>query len=331
MRRITITFVRDVMKRMSRSYVFYSVSVIVLLLISVYTYAERIDTPTERFPVNVPFEIEEGKTASEIAEMLEEENVVRSSHYLAYLLRNRNADMQVQAASYIFPTPLTAHEVAHAITHGEYKTPPIKITFPEGLRGETMLPAIERVFGYTGITARTLDANIGYLFPDTYYINNDTTPNELLEMMQSNFNEKTRDLSLSANTYGLSEEEVVILASIVEREANDVDSKRKVAGTLLNRLEIEMPLQVDATLYYLLDKTSAELTYDDLEYESEFNTYTNLGLPPHAIANPGLDSIIAVLDPIESNYLYFLTGNDGNFYYAETHDQHVENKFKYLR
>jgi UPF0755 protein len=92
-----------------------------------------------------------------------------------------------------------------------------------------------------------------------------------------------------------------------------------------------MPLQVDAVFDYLLGKESYELTQTDLEMESDFNTYTRKGLPPHPIANPGLDAIMAVLNPIESNYLYFLTGIDGNFYYAETFDEHVENKIRYLQ
>jgi UPF0755 protein len=106
---------------------------------------------------------------------------------------------------------------------------------------------------------------------------------------------------------------------------------RLVSGILQNRLTENLPLQVDATFEYILGKTSAELTLDDLKMESPYNTYTNLGLPPTPIANPGLVAINAVLNPTPSDYFYYLTGSDGNFYYAKDFETHKKNKARYLR
>src|SRR5690606_13234929 len=154
---------------------------------------------------------------------------------------------------------------------------------------------------------------------------------DLIELMQQTFNERMEEYGEDIQNSGLTMNEIVTLASIVEREAGDGDTKPLVAGVLLNRLAIDMPLQVDAVFYYILGKTSAELTKADLRMDSPFNTYINKGLPPTPIANPGLDSILAVLHPIESDYYYYLTAPDGTFHYAATHDEHTTNKARYLR
>ena len=104
-----------------------------------------------------------------------------------------------------------------------------------------------------------------------------------------------------------------------------------VSGILQNRLREDMPLQVDATFHYINGKASHELTVDDLEMDSPFNTYKYVGLPPAPIANPGLESIQAVLSPTETNYFYYLTALDGTFHYAKTFEEHKKNKEKYLR
>jgi len=129
----------------------------------------------------------------------------------------------------------------------------------------------------------------------------------------------------------LTEEQVIIMASVIEREANSPESMGYVAGILQNRLAIGMYLQVDASIEYILNKTLAELVPEDLKIDSPYNTYTNPGLPPTPIGNPGMTSILAVLNPTPSNYLFYITGNDGTFYYARTFDEHRVNIARYLR
>ena len=122
-----------------------------------------------------------------------------------------------------------------------------------------------------------------------------------------------------------------MLASIIEREANDAESMGLVSGILHNRLEIGMALQVDASVAYGLGKPGTDLTRADWEIDGPYNTYTNAGLPPGPIANPGRIAIRAALNPTPSAYRYYITGQDGNFYYAKTLDKHNLNVAKYLR
>jgi UPF0755 protein len=143
--------------------------------------------------------------------------------------------------------------------------------------------------------------------------------------------EKHAQTVLNNNNSGLSAEEVIILASIIEREANTFESMKMISGILQGRMAIGMPLQADASIEYVLDKPLKELTPEDLKVDSPYNTYTNKGLPPTPIGNPGTEAIKAVLEPTVSDYVYYITDNEGNFHYAKDFDEHRANVAKYLR
>lgn len=298
------------------------------MLITIALWARNANTPPETFPINTDIEIKEGMTLSAIADLLEEKNVVHSSLMLYTALFHASDEPVVQAGSYRFPKILTTNEVAEAITHGTYQSPLLRVTFPEGFVVadiRTYYPEI-----YHPVPEPLPEIEEGFLFPDTYYVTSETTEGELISIMRETFAEKIAPYLAAIDASPFTLKEVIILASIIEREAKDMTSKRRVSGILHNRININMALQVDATLDYLLDKTSAELTIEDLERDSPFNTYTRVGLPPTPIANPGLESIEAALYPEETPYMYYLTADDGTFHYAETFEEHKRNKTLYL-
>ena len=173
----------------------------------------------------------------------------------------------------------------------------------------------------------------GRLYPDTYLVPKTFTDIELLDLMLKTFDEKvTVPYQKEIAQDKLSLDEIIILASILEREANDEESMKMVSGILRNRLDIKMPLQADASIEYVLDKKLSELSPADLkEIDSPYNTYLNLGLPPTAIGNPGLKAILAALRPAQTDYLYYLTDKEGNFHYAKTYAEHLKNINRYLR
>jgi UPF0755 protein len=292
-------------------------------------WAWHMNAPHPLFPIAHDVVIEEGMTLSHIADLFEEAHAVRSSFLLYASLLQLADDPVVQAGSYRFPEPLSTYAVARALLMGTYQSPLLRVTFPEGFVIADMrsyYPA-----AYTPVPAPLPQTEEGFLFPDTYYVTPDTTEDALFQIMRQTFTEKLASYTEDIQASGFTETDIVILASIIEREAKDTMSKKRVSGILHNRLKIGMALQVDATLDYILGKTSAELTIDDLEKDSPFNTYTRTGLPPHPIANPGIESIEAVLFPEETPYLYYLTADDGTFYYARTFEEHKENKARYLR
>ena len=120
------------------------------------------------------------------------------------------------------------------------------------------------------------------------------------------------------------------MASLIEKEADTAEDRRIVSGILWNRIDADMPLQVDAVFGYILDRSGYAPTGSDLEIDSPYNTYENRGLPPGPIANPGLDALTAALHPAATEYFYYLTGRDGLMYYAETFEEHKRNRELYL-
>ena len=170
----------------------------------------------------------------------------------------------------------------------------------------------------------------GYLFPDTYIFQTNTGVYTVIEAMQANYNRKIATVEDKIKASGKTESDIIKMASIVEEEGRTTETRQIVAGILWKRLALSMPLQVDSSFKYINGKTTATLTTADLKIDSPYNTYLYKGLPPTPICNPGLDSIIAVLSPIKTDYLYFLTDKDGVMHYAKTFDEHVANKQKYL-
>lgn len=152
-----------------------------------------------------------------------------------------------------------------------------------------------------------------------------------MEIMKLNFDNKIIELKEQIENSKYSLNEIITLASIIEEEAIKEEDRKIVSGILQTRLKIGMALQVDATFAYINGKNTYALTHDDLRKDSPYNLYTNVGLPPTPISNPGIESIKAVLEPINTDYLYFLSDLNGNVYYAKNFDEHQANREKYLR
>lgn len=319
-------------KRRSRQRRFVVLLVLLLIIGSgLFAYAKigSLNSADPQFPTNTDVVIEEGMTIRDISNELEEKHVVRSSLYLYTLLVRTFKDKFVQAGTYHFPEPMTTRAVADAIISGSFLSPAQKILFPEGFSVKNMHEYLPERFATT--TLDSYQEYEGFLFPDTYYFKADDTLDTILTTLRATYEARIDPLRERIATSGYTEREIVTLASLIEREANDPESMNTVAGILKHRLRIDMPLQVDATFDYLLGKTSSELTEEDLDIDSPYNTYLHTGLPPTPIANPGLAAITAALDAKESPYLYYLTGNDGKFYYAKTFEEHKQNKMRYLR
>jgi len=172
----------------------------------------------------------------------------------------------------------------------------------------------------------------GYLFPDTYFFPPDITPEGVVKIMKENFETKVRpELRDEILRQGKDFDEVIIMASLIEKEAADIEDAKIISDILWRRLEIGMGLQVDATLTYITGKPSHLLTEEDLAIDSPYNTYKYRGLPLAPIANPGLDAIKAAIFPEESPYLFYLHDKKSEPHYARTFEEHILNKQKYLR
>ena len=209
----------------------------------------------------------------------------------------------------------------------------VVVTIPEGYNARQIGETFEKfgIFSKEDFL-KIAQKEEGYLFPDTYRFYKDAKPEDVAKKMRENFNKKiTPEIFAEIKKNKKTLSEVIIIASILEKEVNTTEDRKIVAGILWKRLDLDMGLGVDASLTYVLGKTSSELTADDLKFDSPYNTYRYRGLPPTPISNPGLDAILAALRPKLSPYFYYLTGKGGEAHYAKTLEEHALNKFKYLR
>lgn len=286
--------------------------------------------PPLPFPNEAVVVIPAGSSVDAMARSLKDADLIRSPFLFKLLVAVDGRSQSLKAGSYRFSEPLSTVGIMRAIIDGTHANTDVVITIPEGTRAKDIarivsesIPAIaEADFEALAVPLE------GYLFPETYHLSPSMTGPDVIELLTSTFRER---MPAVPSGLGRTQNEIVTMASILEREGNSSESMGIIAGVLWKRLDTGMPLQVDATLEYERGKGSAELSIDDLEEDSPYNTYTRKGLPPTSISNPGSVALIAALEPTPSPYLYYLTGNDGQFYYAETFDEHKKNKERHLR
>ena len=304
-----------------------------LIIFLAIWYISYLQKPPTDFPLNEPIEISLGLSVREISHLLQVRNVVQSNWLLNFILLTKYNPSDIKASTYIFTEPINTFAVAKRLSSGDFTSDLIRFTHIEGERVLQIADSANGLlanFDKNGFLIEAVPLE-GKLFPDTYFIPKNYSAHELLVMMLTNYEKNLEPIRELIKHSSLTENEIIILASIIEREANSPETMKYVSGILQNRLGLGIPLQVDASLEYILDKTLPELKPSDLEIVSPYNTYLNTGLPPTPIGNPGLESIQAVLNPIKSNYLYYITDDLGNFHYASNFEEHKANIAKYLR
>lgn len=302
-----------------------------MLLAGMFFYI--IFSTPKTFPSGKVFHIEKGQTLDKISANLKNEGFLRSPRTFKLFLFLFSGEKNIKAGDYFFEAPLSLYGLQKRITQGIYGIAPLKVTI---LEGKTVYE-IGRQFEELGVF--TVDEFLkeaagqeGYLFPDTYFFNPSLTPSEVVAAMRDNFDKKLKpELKEEIARQGKEFSDIIIMASLIEKEAFDSEDAKIISGILWKRLEIGMGLQVDAALTYVTGKASHELTEKDLALDSPYNTYEYRGLPAGPIGNPGLEAIEAAVYPQESPYLYYLHDKNGQPHYAKTFEEHKLNKEKYLR
>lgn len=288
--------------------------------------------PPSIFPSGKIFVVNRGESAAHIAQTFADAHLVAHATMLNALLRIMGVGNTVQAGAYSFANPESVLTIALRLSVGDYGIPPKRITLYEGMTVRDLAARVASAL--PEITADDMLAAgknyEGYLFPDTYIFAPGADADAVIATMRANFTEKIAPLSGAIGSSGHSLSEIITMASLIEKEARTVESKRVIAGILWRRIAIGMPLQVDAVFGHIFNRDTYSPSYKDLKVDSPYNTYTHKGLPPGPIDNPGLDSIEAALNPTKTPYLYYLTGRDNQMHYASTYDGHLANQRKYL-
>jgi UPF0755 protein len=283
------------------------------------------------------FVIKRGEKLTSIAQRLKKEELIRDPLAFKIVVYTQGLRGKIQAGSFHLSSSWNLYEIARTLTLG---TEDIWLTFPEGWRKEEFARRLAvnlENFNVQEFLVLTKDLE-GYLFPDTYLIPKSASPSAIVKILTNNFEKKTKDLNISYQD--------LILASIVEREAKYEDDRPVVAGILIKRLNTGWPLQVDAAIQYGVTNKRfnnltieqlkdfdwwPQITKDDLEIDSPYNTYKYKGVPPTPICNPGLATIRAVLKPLATDYWFYLSDKQGKIHFAKTLEEHQENIIKYLK
>ena len=289
-----------------------------------------------RFSQGEPFFIDRGQSLFQIAEDLEKEGLIKNKFFFDFYIFIKGVQRKLQAGEYFLSPSESIARIAGKIISGDIAK--VVVTIPEGFT----VKQIEEKLNLK-LPGENLE---GFLFPDTYYLPVDVTPEKVVEIMTTNFDKKMAPFKEEIEGQGKTIFEIVIMASLLEKEVKTFEDKELVSGILWKRLENGMPLQVDATITYIKKTTNLEgprsfsekgeaygsrISIEETKINSLFNTYKYLGLPPGPICNPGTDSIKAAIYPKNSDYWYYLSTPEGKTIFSKTLEEHNIVKEKYLR
>jgi UPF0755 protein len=307
-------------------------------------------TGDDEFSEEVVFEILPGDTLRGVTRRLEAYGLVSDARVLEVYARFSDYAQRLQAGRYALDRRMTPVDMLEMIVAGDAVFDELTVTIPEGWS----LDDIESAFEEMGLFERErfqeavvmgdayrdypllaplLDDTIldGYLFPDTYRIFPASTPETIVRRMLDNFHRRvTPEILEEITRQGRTLHEVLTLASIVQHESASDEEMAAVAGVFWNRLQIDMRLESDATVNYVLGTSKLQPTFADTEVDHPYNTYENQGLPPGPIGNPGLPAIVAAVSPAEHEYLFFLHKPSREIVLSRTFAEHLASKARYL-
>lgn len=299
----------------------------------------------------ITVEIPSGSSTDNIAQILHENNLIKNTFAFKYYAKKTNSDAFLKAGNFVLSKNMNVDELLQALTAGGISNNTANVTIIEGLTAEDAAKSIseqldlnyDKLLGlmnnasvfrddYEFLSANPDINNLqGYLMPDTYNVYIDSSEEDVIRVLLSQFDKfYVNEIKHRMENAKLSFEEVITLASIVEKEAVLDEERDEVAAVFLNRLDIDMKLQSCATVNYARGEWKDRLTYDDIAIDSPYNTYIIKGLPPSPINSPGRLSVIAVLEPAQVDYLFFVAKGDGSHYFSKDYDEHIQAANEYL-
>jgi UPF0755 protein len=316
------------------------IAAITLMIVSYYTFIAPNYFEGEKL-----IAVSKGMTFANVVDTLKSIGVIRNKYLFELAGRILNKERKVRIGKFLFRSGMTNPQILADLTTGRSALL-IKVTIPEGLRASAQASILRaevgidsqrffnRVFDESfiksvGVESASLE---GYLMPNTYQFYWQTDEEEIIKIMVQEFWKVYNDTFIRrTESLGLTVNEVITMASIVEAETNVPDERAIIAGVYYNRIKRRMLLQADPTVQYLLDDGPRRLKYKDLQRESPYNTYRNVGLPPGPVNNPGRDAIIAALYPAKHSYLYFVASGASGHIFSSNYSEHQSAVKKYRK
>lgn len=313
--------------------VFGGLIILVATIIFFVSAVRSLMAAPNDFPVPYHVVIDPGQSLFSISHELEQAHIIKSPRLFEVFMISFGSETNVSEGEYYFEKAENVFQVAMRISGRQFGIDRYKVTFPEGFSNKEMATRLSTVFPDfdTALFLELAKDDQGYLFPDTYRFFPNVRPDIILTTLKRTFIKKVPSFTLDAQTSKRSPNDIIVMASLIEKEASGNNDRKTIAGILWKRIDSGMPLQVDAPFLYLLGKESKDLTKTDLAMKSPYNTYINKGLPPTPINNPGILAIDAALHPEPTSYLYYLHDASGVIHYASTYSQHLRNIRTYLK
>lgn len=310
-----------------KKYVRWFSGAILVIVLSIW-----VSSPPHAMPIHSVVRVEKGDALSIIAQKLYDGKYIRSTAFFQTLVMLSPGKATIVYGDYYFDKSVPVWTITSRMVRGMYNISQVRATIWEGMTVREISELLQSLipsFDPYGFQAKAKNLE-GYLFPDTYFFSPFAIADDVIKKMNDNFNHKIKPLEEEILDSGNTKNEIITMASIIEKESNGTDQKI-ISGILWNRIRAGVPLQVDASFIYLLGKESKELTLLDLKTDSPYNTYMHKGLPPGPIGNPGLEAIVAAIHPEQTSYMFYLHSSDGTLHPAKTFAEHVKNKQKYLK
>lgn len=282
--------------------------VFLIFFLFILFYYLFFNAPTD-FPKGIIVSIEKGETLRSLSFDLKEKKIINSRILFETFVILNGGEKYIAIGDYLFENKLPVFEIARRIVEKDRRLASVKITIPEGFDLSQIAEVASSKLRNFDKDNFLLQAKEGYLFPDTYFFFSSDDEQDVLRSMNENFEKKIKSVRSEIVLAKKNEEDIIVMASLIEREAKGDVDRGYISGILWNRIEKNMPLQVDAALI----------------------TYKKKGLPGSPICNPGIESIKAAIYPISSDYLYYLHSKDGVIHYAKNFEEHKKNKAKYLK
>jgi len=312
---------------------FIFIFLIVFCLAAGYFFVRsQVITPAGGQSTEETFVIKKGESVRKIAAHLEEAGLIKDKIWFVWYVFYKGWTTQLKAGQYELSPAMNIPQIARRIAKGEAISQETEVTIPEGFnlkQIDVRLAQVGLIHPGDLIKRPQLE---GYLFPDTYRFDRNTSLEEIIAKMRENFDRKLdKELKDEIARQGKTVKEIIIMASLLEREVPTYSDQQLVSGIFWQRLKINYPLESCATIAYILGVDKWRYSIEDTRIESPYNTYLNIGLPPGPINNPGLSTIRAAIYPQESDYNFFLSKPDGQTVFSRTLEEHNQNKAKYLQ
>lgn len=291
----------------------------------------------------VKITVNPGTTAAQLAEELQQRHLIRSTWAFRYLARTQ-PNFKLYAGAYQISPSMSPDEIIKIFMNSTAAVDIVRVTIPEGFTTPQIIDLLvqkgigskeefikvvsEYKFAYPFLkdAPKGIHRLEGYLFPDTYDFYHNTSPHAVIALLMQRFmKELTPETEQQLKATNLTVPQWVTIASLVEKEAVKEADRPLIASVIINRLRINKPLQIDATIQFILGTPKPKLYNKDLQIPSPYNTYLHLGLPPGPIANPGHASLQAALYPAQTDYLYYVAKGDGFHAFSKTFGEHLKN------